>query len=245
MFSVAPSLWGSGEFAPDQLSNLMGWYDASDAATITYGVSPAVVGWADKSPYGNDLAGNGNIDSSGTYLSKNCMYFTGTQSLDSTISAPDIVGGYTAFVVNYWPAGAGPNSQVYSSSGPDIFSGPCLALYSYTSGGHDYVGMNGGQSFGTDYALSPDHAQSAGIHQLTWRFGTTVSTNEIFIDGVSQSLTFGGTTSHTNNVVFLGISKGQSVWQGRLGEFLFYNRRLTDTEVSLVEAYLQAKWGTP
>lgn len=247
MFSVGTSLWGTASsVAPDGLSGLIGWYDASDAATITYGVAPAATGWADKSPSANHLTGNGTVDTSGTLMSRYCMNQAGNVAW--FCSAPFTQSGaMTAFVACYWPAGAGLNSQVYVSSGSDI-SGATKSLYAYAGGGNNLAYIVGGP-LGADSARSNNLTVlgSAGKYQLSYILGATIGTDALHVNGVDQTMVYGGTSGNTNSTNFQGININQAgyPWHGRLGELILYNRQLNSTEVSQIEAYLKAKWGTP
>ncbi len=250
MFSVGTSLWGSGGFSPSDVPDLFRWFDPSDASTLTLSGSN-IMEWRDKGAIGDVLRGNNDptpsavLDTSGTYLTLPCVDFpTLTEWLVADTSVI-LTGPLTVFVVNYWPAGAGPNSQNYFGAATNL-AAPTNAVYSICGFGGDYIQATVGVA-GSDTIYTSTNIQSMGKHQITWPMGATVADMDIRLDGIDRAVTLSGVGSNPTRMSWVGINGGQGTypWHGRMGEMIAYTRLLSGSEISSVESYLKAKWGTP
>lgn len=91
-----------------------------------------------------------------------------------------------------------------------------------------------------------DHAQTAAV-----RGGLNILNGENIGDGTSTRLTGGwdlfSTAENTANLTASTISMDRNIsersWDGSMAEILIYNRCLSADEVSLVNTYLNTKWG--
>ena len=89
--------------APDEITGLTAWYDASDAATITKSGAD-VSGWDDKSGNGNNLTNTGGFPQFITggvssVFPNDCIRFSNYAYLTRTADAADYVGIHTHYAV--------------------------------------------------------------------------------------------------------------------------------------------------
>jgi len=88
------------EWIPSSLTNLLGWYDASDSSTITKNPSNVVTGWSDKSSNNNDLTPfNDPVTESSTQNSLNVIELDGDDYFQKTSFANPLSGDLQVFIV--------------------------------------------------------------------------------------------------------------------------------------------------
>jgi len=218
-------------FTPADLPNLVGWWDAADAATFTYSSGQEISGWADKSGAGRHFTQAviaQQPSRTGVQNGQPCIAFnSGVQ--DTLASSVSVTQPFTFFMssVSYgagaylywWMDGAGGSLFVDSGVGyylnnvnvgnlnPGMLDAPVL-LTVRVSGGAWYI----------------------------WR-------NETLVVGGANA---GGAIG---NPLYFGFRAGDSrpyaSFQSNLFEPMIYNRALPDAECVQVRTYLRAKWGTP
>ena len=219
-------------FRPDDIETCLGWWDASDASTFTFGTGASVAQWRDKSAAAHHLSAPTTPeqpDRTGTINALSTVTFDGSAFMD--------IAGYTV------------PSQPYT-----VFV--VGAISNVTPGAGDY-GIIGGARLGTDLSISRRESD-----QLLWvdaSIGTSfaLDTNPHVIGVVfdrekSQQRIDGDRvgTVNTGGAGFLNFRVGIGTHEtfgmvGQVAEVVLYNRRLNATEIDEVETYLSDKWIGP
>lgn len=242
-------------FAPNSLGNLYLWLDAQDSSSYS-ATSGQVSSWTDKSGSGNTVSqstannrptlfeSSGNVQNSTASVinGKQSFFFDGTNDL--LVSSQNItLPQWTAFAVvrptavssTYGVVTAdyvlGGIASTTATRGPQIMrvSSSQLQAIAFSSAGAVVTASVSSISNNTAVLL----AARQGSTQLTaFKNGTA---------GTPQNAT---QNSSTVNQFAVGIASGTAqYWQGHIGEILIYNRSLTNSEMSSVNAYLQGRWG--
>lgn len=249
-------------FDPLSIPDMVGWYDPSNALTITYSSGNLISEIADLSPQINNYSwsagGQISIDSSHANLPLDAQYFS---ALNSPYLSPSNTGvyssGFTLFAVSYWPGYNGESgpygsigvSQTLVNSGADIGIGTGSTATYIISGVNNlaYIGFNTKDLFGQSHGIATSPGSvSVGKHLVTVASGSTLAETVVNLDTISQSYTVSGTGglsaackvetgTWTQSAVYIPV--------GNLGEIIYYGRKLTPTEISNVETYLSTKWG--
>lgn len=236
-------------FAPTDIANLGLWLDAADAASVTLNGSN-VAQWNDKS--GNaqhasqGTAANQPVYTTAAQNGKNVVTFDG---VNDHLSCGDVLDfgtntGRTVFVVG----SASSTAQGFcGKSGASNQNG----MFGFF---RDTNGINGAFMFvrndGTsNLGFGSGVVTTTGVTCLmTGRFDRAAGTKLVTVDG-----TAGTTDAPTVNAwnwdnadVFTVGAYRTSLWflNGRICEFVLYERALTAPEVAQVQAYLKTKWGT-
>lgn len=226
-------------------ANLMGWYDASDASTISYSSGTTVSQWRDKSGRNQHLTGTATMDQSNTLMNAYCI-----NDPNMTYPSDDLYNSaFTAVIAFYWSAGPVYHSQIYASNFGDLNfnAGSGATVYSASSGGTAsgslelYIQPTIG-AYATNYNLV-----STGVHTTTQAVGLYNTTAELRLDGATVSSTTFGSTGTPISLYARGLqgAQGTYTWTGRVGEMIFYDRKLTSSEMIQLETYLGNKWGLP
>lgn len=227
-------------FQPKSLSGLAGWYDASDAATITQS-SGLVSQWNDKSGAGNHLTQSNSsyrfTTGSHTINGKNVL-FAATQQ--SSFNVPS--GLYSLFNSD-WTMFFVKKNTVFS---PDQwymsgFSGGYYGLFIPSGGGSvRALSKNGAFTNVSSVSVTNNtYQQSIGAFKESGYITA-------FADGVLGTPQAADNKTLTgSNVLALGAfgSTGGTGISGDIAEVVIYNRSLTVAERAKVDAYLARKWG--
>jgi hypothetical protein len=218
-------------FSPSDISNLAIWLDAADASTLTLDGSNNVEQWNDKSGNGRHVEqSNATLRPARTLSSINgltALTFDGTDDrLIGTFAS--IAQPATFFIVSRIANVTGAKILFDSrqTTAHSLFSNAAalsiISAASSISGGTVAAAtafMSSGQFNGASSVLRLNRSQvatgNAGVGSLT--------------DGIS-----------------LGISRtGGSPLNGSIAELVYYSKLLSAGEITSVEDYLAAKWGTP
>ena len=208
---------------PSSVSDLEGWYDASDTGTVTLSGSD-VTDWDDKSGNSNDFTEG---SSHPTYTSGVSVDFTSSQRMLNGSNLFDAHAKQTIFIV------------VTISSFIDglIFGQEGFAL---ESGIWSDSIIKNIQAKGTSTFLIETTQLSATKLLITVQFSDT-GRSMIRVDGEYYALNsreypaFSGSLSTQ-------IGDDGSGFSGSLHEIAFYSRILTDTEILQLEKYFANKW---
>ena len=223
-------------FTPDNLSGLTLWLDASDTNTLWEDTSATttattVVGrWDDKSGNGNNAtqsnASYKPTTGTRTINGLNVIDFDGT---DDAMALPSALytlpnGDHTVFIV----------SQKDST-------GNMVSLWGDSTGG-DW-GYYWQESNVTSYGGGKSVAQSITgdiLHHIYGSRQDSIS-RDSFFDGQQN---FAGASANTTvTSMYIGVNPPNVLYtNGTYQEIIAYNRRLTDSEMVLVGAYLAQKW---
>ncbi len=234
----------TGGFAPDDIGSLVVWFDASDQATIT-DTAGSVTQWDDKSATGADLSSyeNAVVTGANTQNSLNVLEFgsAGDSALRS-VATPwmtSTAGHWTVFGV-FNATDATPTGGVFSQDK----GGGTLSERNpqfMRVGGESMSAVNIAGSGG------PYADNSPTVSDATWYVGATrqdATTLEAFLAGGTN----GGTSStpgRASSAAILRVCEATqqfSHFVGLIGEIIFYQADLTDSEVNDVGNYLASKW---
>jgi len=245
--------------APDSVSDLVMWLDADDGATITDTGSDGDVDlWSDKSGQGNHASettsgSQPSIDAGGIN-GRTAIGFDGSNdglnvADDATLNTGGPYSGKTLMMA-FRTGDDVTGRQVLYEQG-----GGTRGINFYILNGELYLnGWNLAETvWGPSFAKAAVTANTTYV--ATFVHDQTAGTVEGFIDGVSIGSVSGVSflNSHSQNIgvgaarqdtrFHDGSSGGDGhTFDGRIGEFVQYNKALTDVEQSGVEAYLQTRW---
>lgn len=226
-------------FTPGQVSGLLGWYDASDATTLTWSGSQ-LQGWASKAPSMLELnatpLSGGTFPSGGTRTVNGMPMvqldgvtegiFRATEDLGALAQRPSVAVAYDMDTI---VAG----SQLVANAG----SGGSYTRF-YWHGAAGFAMGNGsgpssipiGQHIGVGYPPEPGGGTTTSTHvdgALTAETETVAAINAPAI-----KFGFGG---YPNNI--------NANHDGAVGEVLVYDHPLSVSERQKIEGYLAHKWG--
>jgi len=242
-YEASSSIAVAASFSPTDIAGLYGWYDASvlsslyqdSGRTTPVAVDGDPVGaWSDRSGNNRHLTAAGGVrptyKSSGTYIQ-----FDG---VDDTVSALMALGNCTIVaVLKVNDAGYGVAWDLEESATSFMFT---VKPDSHTLG--IYRGA-------TSAAASNASAYSTGTKNCyAWRTNTSSPYYEMYRDQTSQvTITATNPGSGTvNGTMYIASYQGASIYlKADYYEIVIYNSHLSDSDLLLVEAYLQSKWGTP
>jgi len=218
-------------FAPSDISGLTLWFDASTVTGVTSG--EALSQW-------DDLSGNDNHATQGTGADQPLWVdnVVNTHAVVRAVSndfltltsaiASAVVDNYTSFVVMKQRT----SGTVMIALGTNAVGGSPYSLFDLGDGSV-YAGNSAGFAF-----------TATGGNNNAFTLFTTKSDNNTLslrIDGVDKVLeTVAGANSNTLLYIF---RRGGDYSDGDIAELLFYDRPLTADEITLIESYLNTKYG--
>ena len=244
-------------FSPKNIKNLFFWFDASDEATLfdsTTGGSnvttnsASIKRWEDKSGNSRHITENINppILSTNSQNGKNCISFNGTSSQLTTSTNYTISGNVTVFCVTsrQWTTNA--YSPIFSSTSYSQNSG--LGIYASTAGAA--FDWNAGEILilcsGYDSTKKPRAIGSP----------TSLTDNKYYLiqysAGLSECKVLLNLSDITRVSNIQSISSINSSWRmgeaaasrfdGKIAEFIFFDRKLDLSETYKINNYLNSKW---
>jgi len=217
-------------FGPILSANLILWLDADDTSTLNLDSSGNLLAWYDKSGQNSHATSSVNRYPSGNTAAINGrdgIYFNGSE--DMTLSnMAHTRSNYTIFAI-YKTKHSGTSERFFASNdGSDrlilwsTISATTTGIFTDTEG---------------NVSLSP---RTSGASIITWSLGSP-NLAQSYINGVSS-----GTATYSQRALeaapTLG-SEGFAFITGDIGELIFYDKLLSDTERIQVETYLSRKWG--
>ncbi len=225
-----------------QKSNLLAWYDASDAASITAS-SGAVSQWSDKSGNGRHLTqGTGaNQPSTGvaTQNGLNAIRFTGAGPHNLSTGTISSFGPIkTIYIVvktvgqipstSTYHYGARSNQVEYMSAGGETASGAQSGMYGYDGSIRALTGW----------------MKDATMCWVARFDGNASSSSTTRRGSVNLSSAFTGSTAANTAITSfsLGAIGSNNCMSMDVCEILAYSVKHTDAEVAATESYLNAKW---
>lgn len=229
-------LHGTRSFTPTQVANNVLWLDASDSNTITER-GGAVSQWDDKSGEGNNIPVTGTqrpttgVD---TINGKNVLTFDGVNNyldLPSSFYTDLANGDNTAIVV--WKTSNGGTSQRLITG----FVGTSTRwglLYRFGAGEVNAVNAT------TFAQVDTPLIENINTHvDISIREGSNITAkrDKYFNETDATAEDVSITSARIGADAF-----GANLMVGNLCEVLVYNRALTESEIALVQNYLQAKW---
>ena len=218
---------GGGAFAPDDVTGLEVWLDASDATTITE-VAGRVSQWDDKSGNSNNVTqgtgANQPFTGSRTENSLNVMDFQAGQLMTSSAFSSAITQGYTLYIV---------------CKTDDDFSD---TAYTDGIGGSNRMLLkhNGFNTFAGTSSFINGVAPDTSVHLFKVEFNTT--SGKLFMDGSLDGSGDVGSQSLTGLTVGSSFDTFDAL-DGFIAELLIYDSVITGTDATNIETYLNDKWG--
>lgn len=212
-------------------SNLILWLDASDENTLTYDSAGNVLTWLDKSTKQSHLAGVSGEEPSGNagaLNNLNTIYFDGSEYM--TISNMDHESSdYTIFVVIKKNKFISSERLFASNNAGDriiLWIGPNLGFFTDTEGNQFSETMNSSTSL------------------ISWVLDSSTSSSaKVYVNGVSTGSSNYQLNKSLESTVDFGSEGGASEITADIGEFIIYDKVLTNSERESIESYLNAKWG--
>lgn len=215
--------------SPSQLSGLVAWYDASDAATI-HSTAGAVSQWDDKS-------GNG------------FHVVQATGSKQPTTGATTLNG---LNIIDFLRA----NAQTLAKTGisTTVKSLFIVMKYATVPGTSAPVATDAATFF---YALAANssinmYAGTAGINTSNNQTNGTAFDAYVILNGASSVIDLNGTDTTGNpgsataaTSIILGTDTGTNYLNGSIAELFASSLIISGAELTSARSYLTAKWGTP
>lgn len=235
-------------FNPKSIANLISWYDASDASTIT--TSTGVSEWRDKSGSGRKLSqssgGNQPALVSSGIGGKPTLDFTAASSHYMTGTFSQSLSAVTVFLVAMMRSGTQANGRILALEVAGFF-------VDFNGTGHLAPTKRRGSSTAPYQIDSYHEAGNRAEHNLSINtpfihccsHSGTVLTNRLnngaaatYTTASAWSATFGSMMLSTANIL-----SPSSLFDGQISEVLVYSRELSATERSTVHKYLGKKYG--
>lgn len=224
---------------PASIRDLSGWWDASDAATITQAAG-VVSQWDDKSGGGfhvtQGTSAKRPLTNVTTINGRNVVTFDGVDDIMTRSGPNQLVNATTG----EWSAFMATRPTDLSTGTRTIGALPTIAIFGRTS-------LTNFQAVAFDTTPTP-FIDGPGAFTVTLgvaRVHSSVrspTTLETWADGVSNGPLATTGTPNTSPSAILQV--GTTLFVGDLAELIVYARALTTTERQQVESYLKAKWGT-
>jgi hypothetical protein len=217
-------------FVPTDISGLQGWWDATDATTFTYTSGTTVATWADKSGNSRTMSAisGRNPERNGTINSVTAVDFIPNDSIRT--SDPTSASWTTSTVFAVFDSDSVTGNRNIVSTGYT----PTGATSAYTSGATLAVYAGSAVAGGTVATGTPYVAQ--------WT-----------LNGASSSARVSGganvISGNPGSGGWRGIGIGSygggvtDIFDGRIGEVVFYDSALSVSDINLVGNYLADKWG--
>jgi hypothetical protein len=204
----------------------MGWYDASDAATLTSS-GGLVSQWNDKSGGGRHLTATTTARPTtavGLIGGRNALRFDGVANvMTATMSQTQPI---TVFVVARCSSGAGTFGVAVSGT---------------NSLGCAFVYRHGGSNTWNAYAgTTAITAGAADLNAHYWRTEINGASSQIWRDGVAGTGPANLGSSNIGGNLYVG--SGGWAWTGDIGEVIVYSGILSAGDITSAETYLRDKW---
>jgi len=227
---------GSG---PPVSNGLQLWLDAQDAGSITKDGAGKVSLWADKSGASHN-ATQYTGSAQPVYASSALGSFAGLtfdNSATQYFTLPNFLTGATAGTVCMVLKCASRPPAGTNNTGPpvgDFGTNASNNHYTWTDNNHY-------EDFGSTTRYSwASNTNIASVHQAC--FISAPNDWRAYNNG-AQAFSSNTNTVSWNSAPLIGTSGPQYYFNGSIGEILFYNRALSDTERQSIEAYLKTRWG--
>lgn len=224
MFGQQATAW-----TPRSIADCALWLDASDASTLALSGTNVIV-WADKS-------GNGNSATNGLSLSPSYV--------------ASFVNGRSALGFN------GSNQRLFLTSSLSISNTTLFAVFNRAAGSirTRIIG-----TVGNNATLSEWDSDNRVYNVFSGRviYSGALTNTGVFVDSVTVSnavnsstlyrrnnapLSLPSSTTYTSGITLTTIGYGDNQYNnGAILEIVYYNRKLSDDEIVLVENYLYGKW---
>jgi hypothetical protein len=238
---LGPALWTPAALGTD----VVGWYDAQDATTITQAAS-AVSQWTDKST-ASDKIGNATQATGAQQPAYQAtglggspaVYFAGNQSMTLADLSSRSWTAAEVFYIRKLDA----DPPVIAQEGAPLFStraGAAPASNEPYSDGNIYLGTFVGGGYARQDSVG-NPTQSLAVPRII-QVRSAPNDFQYWIDG-AQFYTTASNTFGLPTETRIGVSAGSYLFKGHGGEIIICKRVLTTLERQKVEGYLAHKWG--
>lgn len=260
-YSIPPQL---RVFQPTDISGCVVWLDAADTSTLTLSGSN-ITAWRDKSIFRNNVTQisttaptYNSTDSSINFVANSSTYLRGALSASYSNASVFIVA-----TISSNPAPAFPRISIISDSANanSTLIGQLLVVYGnnpvvtvYLNSGANPTGI-GGTNIMT-YVSNATFGNKLLINNTTTRSGTayTISTllngnTQVYSSNTGTIATSTGNVATYNKYTLGNYADASAAagdaFNGKMFEYLIFNRVLTTEERQEVEGYLSMKWNLP
>jgi hypothetical protein len=225
---------------PTDIAGCVGWWDASDAASITQS-GGLVSQWNDKSGLNNHATASGLARPTLTARGLNgrsVMTFDGTHNVMTVAASANFNSNdVTYFIVFRRLSGTNgtPYSKINASNGTFGFAVRCRP-------DAELWMLQRNASVNAVLIANANTTTAARIYTVT---SSTTATG--VVDGINAASATGQTASHSlnQNVLFGAYAAATDSFNGFIAEIIHFNVALSTADRARVEAYLAAKWGIP
>lgn len=238
------STWPLVLEAPQTISGMLTWYDASDLTTVTVS-SGSVTAWADKSGNGKTLVSPSGRNPG--YTSGQALTFNGTQFMYSDLgyNAPTTRTMYvvcTLYQLDPPASSTGGGVLGFENSSSDSFD---TIVYNENSARKWQTGSSGGAR-NVVAATSETRVNQRILMTVTYGNGHTRIYRMGSLDGSSNSFT---PASNQNRIIvgqrhntWSASPPSNGYWFGTVSECITYNTIHSDSDRQKIETYLNTKW---
>jgi hypothetical protein len=260
-FSIPPQL---RVFQPRDITGCVLWLDGADTSTLTLSGSN-ITAWRDKSIFGNNVTQisttaptYNSTDSSINFVANSSTFLRGALSTSYSNASVFIVATFSSN-----PAPAFPRLSIISDSANSNSQliGQLLVVYGnnpavtvYLNSGSNPTGI-GGINIMT-YVSNATFGNKLLINNTTTRSGTayTISTllngnTQVYSSNTGTIATSSGNVATYNKYTLGNYADASAApgdaYNGKIFEYLIFNRVLTTEERQEVEGYLSMKWNLP
>ncbi len=231
---------GGAVFSPDDIADLLMWYDPSDASTLTLEDTNRVAQLDDKAGSNNLTAAGTARPTTGTQTigSLNALAFDGTANVLQNLAVATVSDSFDFFLV-------------FNATGINNASDSCFSCDNNAGNDFQVEATSGTQFFagfgenGMTVGAIQSTADLTGIDVLVnYRLDATANTCVLRVNAAADAnTTYVGTLNNSQEVRF-GTNRGVAQFLGmEMAEFLWYDRALLTAETTQVENYLTSKWG--
>ena len=236
-FFISQNTQVGGFSDPSDISDLLGWWDATDVNDGSEPSNDTAIGtWQDLSGNGYNLT-QGNSSEQPKYYtniqnSKPIVRFDGGDSMANSSVTFAADTPHTIFVVGSATEGSGTDCFVFlgtttTSQGAGI---------SYSDS--DYY---------TYFTWGDTESNSSNLGYNSFKLMTAVYDGalggEIRVDGYSEDTNTLSGDQAIGDGISLGTANGLIYLTGDIAEVIVYTKQLNATEIGQIETYLSSKWG--
>lgn len=256
---------GAVSFSPDTIPDMSWWIDPNDDSTITrVGLTDEIDFLDDKSPSGSSTSRLQRYVAPFSHSGLFATTSAGVQWMDGRTAEerllhvafeaePNINFGSAEFTAFYVIQREYTDTSTRYAAGVkgDLARYATIARENVDGEGALFSQINDGGTGATVIASTGTIPLSSPVIVRLVR-NNSVDTYSMYVDGTfigSQTTVGVGSLDDYTQHLFIGAAPAaagmtQFWWEGLIGEILFYKRVLSSSEITQIEDYLSAKWGT-
>jgi hypothetical protein len=222
-------------FSPSSITFMEGWFDASGVENFSL-VGSTIQTWFDKSPKQNPLVQATASNRPDYFANSRNVIFNGASRFMTFSTIPMVIGtDYTVFCVEKRQT----NGELYWLGGNGGATNQNLHV-GYTGTNNVRVDLINNNLDAIIDSFTTLDTEPYRIWSIV--YGSSNFTRSIFINGINYSNQF----VNADLTAWAGAGLGRRIttfYNGRIQEFLLYNKFLDTAERQSVEGYLATKWG--